>query len=278
MPVVSLTASAETRAPSLSETGESRLRPRVAAGRAQPSHPRRPYTPRVSSPDTSADALAGPCLIAHRAANDLASLRAAEQQGARIVEADVYLHRGRLEIRHLKTAGLLPVLWDRWRLASAFAPRLLLPDLLGALGPSTELVLDLKGRDPRLAQAVLDVLDAAPRRPDLTVCARRWRLLETFHGRDDVQVVHSVGSPQQLDELRRRGGDLAGVSIHERLLSPALVRELTSRAGLVLTWPVNTPELARRLLDWGVTGLISDRFALLAGELGAPDRGLCPTS
>ena len=56
-------------------------------------------------------------LVAHRAGNDLKRLHEAEALGIAHIEADVRLWRGRLEVRHLKTLGPIPVLWDRWRLA-----------------------------------------------------------------------------------------------------------------------------------------------------------------
>ena len=46
-----------------------------------------------------------PFVVAHRAGNDLTDLRAAELLGNTVVEADVLLHRGRLEVRHPRTLG-----------------------------------------------------------------------------------------------------------------------------------------------------------------------------
>jgi hypothetical protein len=73
---------------------------------------------------------AGPFLVAHRAGNDLARLRHAEDLGIPLIEADVHLFAGRLEVRHLQTVGPLPIFWDRWALAPPWAPRLLLAELL----------------------------------------------------------------------------------------------------------------------------------------------------
>ena len=70
--------------------------------------------------------------IAHRAGNSLAGLHQANELGVDVIECDVHGYRGRLEVRHLKTAGPLPFLWDRWELASASAPRLGLAELLAA--------------------------------------------------------------------------------------------------------------------------------------------------
>jgi glycerophosphoryl diester phosphodiesterase len=204
-------------------------------------------------------------VIAHRAGNDLPLLRKAEELGIELVEADVRLWRGRLEVRHLKTLGPIPILWDRWELANPRTPRLPLRDLLDAADARTELLLDLKGRNPRLSELVLAELRGG--RP-VTVCARSWRLLGPFAGREDVTVVHSVGSRRELRRLLRRFGDrrLDGVSVHERLLDAPTAAELRRVAGLVMSWPVNSVQRARELTSLGVEGLITDDLAL-AGAL-----------
>jgi glycerophosphoryl diester phosphodiesterase len=207
-----------------------------------------------------------PFVIAHRSGNSLVALRLAEALGVHVIEADLHLFRGRIEVRHLKTIGRVPILWDRWKLASPFAPRLLLADLLRAVGPETELVLDLKGRDRRLAESTLETV-----RPHLcaasvmTICARSGPLLEPFHGVEGIRRVRSVGSARQLRRLRRRvtGPRLDGISIHERLIDSSTVPELRELAELIMTWPVNTRDRARELIACGVDGLISDRPFLL---------------
>src|SRR5215207_6242482 len=135
---------------------------------------------------------ASPFIVAHRAGNDLALLRRAEELRPRLIEADVHLHRGRLEVRHLKTLG--PLLWDRWYLASPRTPRLELAALLDHVGPGTALMLDLKGRDPKLSRRVAAELARRPPAGPVTVCSRSWRLLEPFLEDPDVRAVHSVGS------------------------------------------------------------------------------------
>ncbi len=181
------------------------------------------------------------------------------------------LFRGRLEIRHLKTLGPLPILWDRWELAAPWRPRLELAALLDAVSPRTELVLDLKGRDKRVATHVLEALDPHLGRRRFTVCARHWSLLDVFHGRP-VRRMQSIGSARQLRRLLRRfaGERLDGVSIHERLLNAESVASLREIADVIMTWPVNRPERARELLRLGVTGLITDELAGLAGA-GVPE-------
>lgn len=203
-----------------------------------------------------------PFIVAHRAGNDLDLLRRAERARARLVEADVHLFRGRLEVRHLKAAG--PLLWDRWYLAPPGTPRLRLDALLAAAGPGTVLMLDLKGVRRTLARRVASALGG--RAGETVVCSRSWRLLEPFAGMPRVRVVHSVGSRRQLRALRRRfrGRRLGGVSIHRRLLDAPTVADLRTRAELIVSWPVATAEEARRLGGWGVDGVITEHYEALA--------------
>lgn len=200
-------------------------------------------------------------VVAHRAGNDLARLQEAERLGVALVEADVRLWRGRLEVRHLKTAGPLPILWDRWRLANPFAPRLQLRELLDGAQADTALLLDVKGRDRRLGELVLDALGGR----HVTICARSPRLLEPFAGLEHVRVFQSLGSRRQLEAHLRNAGTrrLDGVSIHERLLDERVVAELRRHGTTVITWPVNTLRRAHELTRIGVHGLISDDPAAL---------------
>jgi glycerophosphoryl diester phosphodiesterase len=170
-------------------------------------------------------------------------------------------------VRHRKTVGPIPILWDRWELAPPWTPRMLLDELLAETSPGTELMLDLKGHDHRLPGRVMSAIEASGLRGRLTVCSQDWRLLEPLAAQPGIRVVHSVGNARQLARLRRRRGPLAGVSIHRRLLDATVVDELRSRAELVLSWPVESVAQARRLADWGVHGLISRSFEQLAAEL-----------
>jgi hypothetical protein len=201
-------------------------------------------------------------VVAHRAGNDLARLQEAERLGVALVEADVRLWRSRLEVRHLKTVGPLPILWDRWRLASPFARRLELRDLLANARPDTQLLLDLKGRNPRLAHLVLAALPSG--RP-VTICARSRRLLELFSGLEHVRLFQSVGSRRQLRALlvKLDATLLDGFSVHARLLDERVVMHLHRHGATVICWPVNSLQRARELAEMGVHGLISDCPAAL---------------
>ncbi len=110
-----------------------------------------------------------------------------------VVEADLHLYAGRIEVRHLKTLGPVPVLWDRWTLAAPWAPRLRLDRVLAAMRPGTELMLDLKGRDPRLPALVAAALGEHATGARVMVCARHWPLLDLLPRVPVVRPVHSVG-------------------------------------------------------------------------------------
>jgi glycerophosphoryl diester phosphodiesterase len=210
----------------------------------------------------------GPFVVAHRAGNDLRSLHRAESARVAIVEADLHLYAGRVEVRHLKTLGPVPVLWDKWKLASAWAPRLQLDHLLHAAAPTTTLMLDLKGRDRGLAVRVATALRERERATTVC-CSQNWALLTAMDDVAGVRVVHSVGSARQLAALRTRaaGRSRIGISIHKKLLDPARVADLRRHADLLMTWPVLDPDEATRLADWGVDGMITEQYEAVGGRL-----------
>jgi len=206
-----------------------------------------------------------PIAIAHRAGNQLARLRAAEDVGVDYVEADVWLHRGRLEVRHEKTLGPLPVLWDRWSLAQGWAPRFDLAQLVQSARPETVLLLDLKGVNRRLPALLLETLaEHIPGRP-FAVCSQNWDFVDAVRHRPDVTAFYSVGKPWQLRALASRLDRVGrhSVSIKSSLLDAATVRAIKERAAAVVPWRVRTPAQVRQLLDWGVDGINADDLALL---------------
>ena len=140
------------------------------------------------------DVVDAPLLIAHRAGNEPERLRAAERGGADVIEADLHLRRGRLELRHLKTVGSLPVYWDRWALAPPWRRFDDLGDLLAAAQPETALLLDLKGRDPAVARMTSD--GAWPGRPRCRRLRLGARVAPARRDRPDARPPHRLcGSP-----------------------------------------------------------------------------------
>lgn len=208
-----------------------------------------------------------PLAIAHRAGNSLAGLHEANLLGVDVIECDVHHHRGRLEVRHLKTAGPLPFLWDRWELASARAPRLGLAELLAADQHGTTFMLDLKGRSGATGGAVAELLhDVAPDRPVLT-CGRYWPAVELVSELALVKPVLSARNRLELTRLRQRLDDgpcVHGVSLHRSLLDQGLVSDLRRQVEVVMTWPVNDVGTLDKVVALGANGVISNEPDVLA--------------
>jgi glycerophosphoryl diester phosphodiesterase len=219
---------------------------------------------------------ARPLTIAHRAGNALTRLEEALEAGVDYAEADLWLHRGRLEVRHDKTAGLFPLLWDRWPLRPGWTPRLVFGDLLAAASGRGRLLVDLKGREDALGEAVAVAVTGAAATNAVAFCGG-WLHLDRIRGMlPEVPLFYTIGDLDRLQLLRPRlaRSDIPAVSIDSRMLTEGIVSDLRgSGVGEIITWAVETPAAARRVLGWGVSGVISDSLALLAsiraGRIGA---------
>ena len=214
---------------------------------------------------------AGHQVIAHRAGDRPEALARVAAE-ADLIEADVRLFHGRLEVRHAKSIGPIPLLWEKWHLVARRRPPLLLEDLLAAMPDDVGLVLDLKGPDPRMARRVLRATAAWRAARPLRVCGRVWPTIDRMRGHTGVATVHSAGSARQLRALLRRPrGRLEGASVDRRLLTPAITAAIRERVEVLWAWGVDDPRTARELLAWGVTGLISDAPGAVSRGLATPE-------
>ena len=217
-----------------------------------------------------------PLTIAHRAGNHLSLLPDAFAAGVDYLEADIWLYRGRLEVRHEKTIKCLPVLWDRWLLKPGWTPRLLLGDLLAATADRGRLYLDLKGDADGLADAVAAAVATAKAKTTVAFSGG-WRHLDRLAELvPDAPRFYTIGTPGRLDELRPRlqRREIAAVAIDSRFLTEEIVLELRGLGvATIVTWAVETPAVAARVLAWGVGGVTSDSLTLLAaireGRIGS---------
>jgi glycerophosphoryl diester phosphodiesterase len=209
--------------------------------------------------------------IAHRAGNSLTALHQAVTLGADVIELDVHSYRGRLEVRHLKTMGPLPLLWDRWQLRSGRAPRLVLEEVLAAAARGTLFMLDLKGRDSATGEAVARHLhEFAPDNPVL-VCSRYWPALTPFERLPWVRTIRSARTRAELalllEQMQRPESRRAyGFSVHRSLLNSVTVPALHRHHQAVMTWPINDPVALASVLPFrasGTIGVISDELAIL---------------
>jgi hypothetical protein len=209
-------------------------------------------------------------LILHRGGNRPGAVPA--DASADMIEADVHLFRGRLEVRHEKVLWPSTRLWDRWYVLPRLTPRRTLDDLLGsdATGP---LLLDLKGVSPKLARAVVRAID--DRRP-VTIASKSWWLLMPFRSVAGVRTFRSVGNRFELAVLRHLPTRCRpdGIVAHHRLLTATTVGELHHRAPAVWAWGARDRAEADRLGSWGVDGLIVDDLELLRELRFERDAGL----
>lgn len=207
-----------------------------------------------------------PFAVAHRFGNTLAGLDQARRAGADIVEADVWPYRGQLEVRHTKTLGPLPVLWDRWSIERGWRPRLQLAELLAALDSDTLLMIDVKGRDPAAPGRIIETLRSGwPGKP-VIVCSQNWEQVERFRHYPEALPVYSIGNRWQLRRARQRleHAQWDAISIQAHLLDEQVVRALKARVRIVMTWPVNNRQLLDQVTGWGVDGVTSDSLDLIA--------------
>jgi glycerophosphoryl diester phosphodiesterase len=190
-------------------------------------------------------------VVAHRAGNTVADLRAALATGADLIEADVHLHREALEVRHGRRRDPAP-------------PRL--DEILAAADGDPRLLLDLKGRSATVAARVAETLRTRAPGVPVAVCTKQWAMLDAFAGDPHVRCIYSAANRLQLARLRARlrHHRVDGVSIRLRLLTAPLVTELRRSTGLVLAWPVDSPAALARARDIGVTGVVGKDLSLLS--------------
>ena len=217
-----------------------------------------------------------PLAIAHRGGNDLKHLAEVLAADLDYAETDVWFRRGRLEVRHDRTLGPLPLLWNRWSLKPYWSGRLLLGEVLDAVRGHGSLLLDLKGNAKGMAPALADAI-VSHGCEDAVAFTGGWDHLDRLAALlPEAHRYYTTGTPGRLADLRPRlaRGEIAGMAINSRFLTREIVDEVRA-AGVerMITWGVVTREKARAVLAWGVSGVTADSLALLAairsGELNA---------
>jgi glycerophosphoryl diester phosphodiesterase len=130
---------------------------------------------------------------------------------------------------------------------------------------STSLIVELKSSDPRLAQAVVDEIHAAGAAGRVTIGSFQKGALDAARaldpairtGADTDEVrggVDSVLARPGFDEFQ-----VPEVFAGMRVVTPEFIARAHDAGVAVVVWTVNQEDDMRRLLDWGVDGLITDR-------------------
>ncbi len=200
--------------------------------------------------------VAAPIIVAHRAGNrpDTATLAATR---ADVVELDVHVFRGRVEVRHEKVLRPTARLWEKWYLLPVGVKVPDIEEILAAVAPDTPLMLDLKCFTRAAARRIrASVPDTHP----LIVSSRAWWVLPIFADRPRTSLLRSCGNRLQLwlvDRLPGLGPSV-GVTVHERRLDQAEITRLRAGTGLLYTWGVTSRNRGDELVQAGVAGLIVD--------------------
>jgi glycerophosphoryl diester phosphodiesterase len=137
--------------------------------------------------------------------------------------------------------------------------------------PAARVIIEMKGGQPELALAVA----AAVRKTDAVkrVCVGSFYQHALNAIREaDQDIVTSASTSEARWTLHRSWVRWPWVSKQPyvafqvpeyagrmRVVSPAFVRQVRKQGQVMQVWVVNEREDVRRLLDWGVDGIISDR-------------------
>lgn len=204
-----------------------------------------------------------PLMIAHRAGNSLATAEEAIRIGADLLETDIWLHGGKLEIRHPNRRG--PILWERWRVRFNTGPWPTLRQLLDETPEAALLFLDLKGDNRDLGPRILEELGrAAPGRP-IAVCGRDYPQLDPLIDVPGITLFYSVGEQKEWASAwpRLEAMTSPAVSLKRHLASEPTMARLKEMGATVVCWGVNTPEELERLHAMGVDGFTTDNKLLI---------------
>lgn len=206
--------------------------------------------------DLGSSAALTPIIVAHRAGNRPESVAPALRR-ADIVESDVHVFRGRVEVRHEKVIRPTSRLWERWYLLPPDTPVPTIESILAAMPADVPMLLDLKCFTRRAGRRIRR---AIPDGQPLLVSCRSWWVLSAFRDRPRTVMLRSCGGRRQLWAATRISGlsDRVGVVAHNRLLNKDAIGAVLSRTPLLFAWAVETTDRGRQLAANGVAGLIID--------------------
>ncbi len=205
-------------------------------------------------------------LIAHRAGNDLKLLSQAFAAGADYAEADVWLYRKRLEVRHDKTMGPLPLLRDGWSVRPGW-DTLVLSAVVRAASGRGKLYLDLKGDEKALPATLASELKVFGLK-DMAFSSPLWWYLDELKPQfPEAALFYTVSSLDRLEEFRPRLAkrEISAVAIKRSVVRADVIDELRD-AGVedITTWGVETREEAEAAFASGVNGVTTKNLELLA--------------
>ncbi len=229
-----------------------------------------------------------PWIVAHRGAsadapeNTLASVLAAVEQGAHMVEIDVQLSAddelllvhdwaleidGRSHVIEETAAAELRALVGVERDDSTPLPTL--TELLVAVPAELPLNIELKHRSAGVERWCERLPGVLGERPHILVSSFDWGLLEALRRDRPGWHLAPIGSRRPHQLLRAAETlDAASVHCHRRLAFADFISAAGAGDWPVLVYTINDPRLARSLFDRGAAGVFTDAPGELLSALG----------
>lgn len=150
----------------------------------------------------------------------------------------------------------------------------LLREALDTIQKSSVTLIERKAGDPAACIKLLREKDLINR---VVVQSFDWDYLQAFHQQEPQQILGALGPPHKLadgskpsdakelnaawlDELQKSG---AKVAVWSQQVSKEAVQLAHARGLKVWVYTINDPQLANRLLDMGVDGIITNNTSLI---------------
>ncbi len=215
--------------------------------------------------------------------NTIAAFDRGLERGADGLELDVHLSRDGIVVVHHdamldRTTRAKGPLKDR---AAAELAEFDVPPLRAVLAryPKVGIIIELKERGPELAEAVVDEVRRAGAGD--RVCLGSFSVSAMRAARAAAPAIATSGARFEVrialyrswcglspGRVPYQAFQVPEISGSTRVVSPRFV-QLAHKAGIAVhVWTVDEPQDIRRLLDWGVDGIISDRPDVAAAVVG----------
>jgi len=199
-------------------------------------------------------------IVAHRAGNTVAATLEALGK-VDMIELDVHVLRGRVELRHEKVLHPTRRLWEKWYLLPRGVHGVPIEDVLDVVEPTTPIMIDLKCFTRRSARRIRSVI---PADQPIVASTRSWWILDVFADRPNTRTLRSCGAAWQLWLALHRShfDERQGVAVHERRVTPGVIAALHARTEIVYIWGATTAERCQELVETGVSGMILDDYSI----------------
>lgn len=226
----------------------------------------------ASNPDEPQASPPGvPFLVGHRTRSPEIAARYVAA-GVTYVELDVRMVGARAITTHYR-----PVLWSRGvlerdnaRVRIRGVPPLDRPagEVIDSLADGIRIVFDPKDREHHLRARLVDELAGAVDQPGRhVVSTRSLRDIEMFAAAG-FRTWWTLDTPAQIQDAAARPLPADGVTVRQRSLDAAAVRALHTVTDTVVAWTARTVGRAHELVSFGVDGITTHNFDVMAAVRG----------